>query len=55
MMGFLSRATRRLTEAQKYSRDADAIASGKPHRVVRRVKNRIVGRALRPLFRLIFK
>ena len=51
----MSKRTRLLTNAQKYSRDVDALASGKPQHVARRIKNRVVGRALRPLFRLIFK
>jgi hypothetical protein len=45
-MSLLSRMTKRLTDAQKISRDADAITSGKPTHIVRRVKNRLVGRAL---------
>jgi hypothetical protein len=51
----MSKLTRRLTQAQKYSRDVDAVASGKPSRVVRRVRNRIVGRALSGVFRTIFR
>jgi hypothetical protein len=44
-----------LTDAQKYSRDVDALASGNPKRVARRIKNRIVGRSLRSVFRLLWK
>lgn len=51
----MSKRTRRLTQAQKYSRDVDALTSSKPSHIVRRIKNRVVGRALRPLFRLIWK
>lgn len=51
----MSKTTRRLTQAQKYSRDIDAIASGNPVRVARRIKNRVVGRMLRGVFRQIFK
>ena len=51
----MSKRTRLLTNAQKVSRDVDALTSGKPTHVVRRIKNRVVGRALRPLFRLIWK
>jgi hypothetical protein len=35
-----------LTRGQRLSRDADAIASGDPKRVVRRLRNRVVGRLL---------
>ncbi len=51
----MSKRTRVLTDAQKYSRDADALASGDPKRIARRVKNRIVGKALRGVFRSIFR
>ena len=42
----MSKLTKRLTQAQKISRDADAALSGDPKRVVRRVRNRLLGRAL---------
>ena len=42
----LSKLVRALTRAQMYARDVDAVTSGNPERVVRRVKNRLVGRAL---------
>jgi hypothetical protein len=53
----LSKLSRRLTKAQKISRDIDAITSGKPDRIARRVKNRLLGRALRRvgLFKWLFK
>lgn len=51
----MSKRTRVLTDAQKYSRDVDALASGNPKRVARRIKNRIVGRSLRGVFRLLWK
>lgn len=49
----MSKRTRRLTQAQKYSRDVDALTSGKPSHIVRRIKNRIVGRSLRSVFRAL--
>jgi hypothetical protein len=42
----MSKVTRRLTQAQKVSRDADAVLSGDPKRLARRVTNRLLGRAL---------
>lgn len=51
----MSKRTRILTNAQKYSRDADAIASGDPKRIARRVKNRILGRVLSGALRRLWR
>jgi hypothetical protein len=42
----LSKRTRRITQAMKLSRDADAALSSDPNGVVRRLRNRVVGRLL---------
>ncbi len=41
--------------AARASRDAEAVASGDPARVARRIRNRLLGRMLRPVFRQLWK
>lgn len=49
------RTSDELYRASRTARDIEAVASGKPDRILRRVKNRLVGRALRPLWRMLWR
>ncbi|HYN69256.1 MAG TPA: hypothetical protein VEX41_03485 [Candidatus Eisenbacteria bacterium] len=47
--------TRILYRLARLSADASAVSSGKPKRIARRAKNRIVGRALAPFWRRLWR
>lgn len=49
------RVSDELYRASRTARDLEAVASGHPRRVVRRVKNRIVGHYLWRLLRGLFR
>jgi hypothetical protein len=44
-----------LQQSAKYSRDLDAISSGSPPKILNRLKNRTLGRMLRPCLNRIWK
>jgi hypothetical protein len=43
-----------LERAARLAHDVSVIASGNPHRIARRAKNKIVGRALARVWRLLW-
>lgn len=47
--------SRLLYRAARTSRDVSAIASGRPTRIVRRARNRIIGRALWRIFGRLYR
>ncbi len=46
---------RRTYKAARIEGDLEALASGKPDRILRRAKNKMLGRTLRPFWRALWR